>query len=133
MAASDYVIAMTSIADTDEGFVRLAEALKIIDRSLETDDAFFHVPSLILPEAAVKQDRALRGASVFCPFDNASGKVSAEYIYAYPPGIPFVTPGERISAAMVQSMKGLLKSHVDLHSTFQRMPKEIRIIVDFNG
>ncbi|MEE0776825.1 MAG: aminotransferase class I/II-fold pyridoxal phosphate-dependent enzyme [Bacillota bacterium] len=133
MAASDYVIAMTSIADTDEGFVRLVEALKIIDRSLESDDTSFHVPSLILPAAAVTLDRALRGASVFCPFDNALGKVSAEYIYAYPPGIPFVTPGERISAAVVRSMKGLLKSHVELHSTSRRMPKEIRIIVDFNG
>lgn len=33
MASADYIIAMTSIYDTDEGFSRLINALKDIDKN----------------------------------------------------------------------------------------------------
>lgn len=43
MAAADYVIALTSIMDSDEGFVRLADALADIDNELEfADDSKAH-------------------------------------------------------------------------------------------
>ena len=37
MAAGNYIIAMTSLADTQEGFARLVAALREIDRRLETE------------------------------------------------------------------------------------------------
>lgn len=37
--------------------------------------------------------------------DHCVGKVSKEFIYLYPPGIPLVAPGERISHEMLAYVK----------------------------
>ena len=37
--------------------------------------------------------------------EEASGSVSCEYVYAYPPGIPVIVPGERISEDIVKFIK----------------------------
>ena len=36
------------------------------------------------------------------PLAMAAGRICGEYIYLYPPGIPLVVPGERISADMLE-------------------------------
>ena len=33
---------------------------------------------------------------------DCAGRISGEYVYLYPPGIPLVVPGERISADMLE-------------------------------
>ena len=35
---------------------------------------------------------------------NAVGRVSREYVYLYPPGIPILVPGERIDAGFVSDV-----------------------------
>ena len=41
---------------------------------------------------------AFLGAQEVIPFDAAAGRIAAEGLAAYPPGIPNVLPGERLSA-----------------------------------
>ena len=35
-----------------------------------------------------------------CPITDAAGEIAADFLWAYPPGIPLVTPGEVIPAAL---------------------------------
>lgn len=49
-----------------------------------------------LPEAVLSPREALRANSVRVPVSDSEGRVSADYAWAYPPGIPMVVPGERI-------------------------------------
>ena len=102
MATPDYVLAYTTVCDTDEGFIRLAKALKEID-------------SVVNSSAAVKADYLIKTVpkQIFIPYEKykyktkrllleeAVGKVAMETIMVYPPGIPCVAPGEVISREII--------------------------------
>lgn len=106
MAAGTYVIAMTSIGDTEDGMKRLIGALKEIDNRLvsridNTKEGHFVITepeqvytssmmSKILGDGSRQHTQAM-------PFTKCAGNVSVEYAYIYPPGIPLIVPGERIS------------------------------------
>lgn len=105
MAGGDYVIAMTSVADTKEAFEALYQALSVIDSQiteLETDTkiSYSHIPEQRIGIAEAKDsDYSL------VSFMEAAGRVSGDYVYVYPPGIPIVTPGEVISRELVKDIQ----------------------------
>lgn len=100
MASLDYCLAMTSIMDTQEGFDRLCKALHEIDAMLSYKKEASNVEFKNLYTDMVAQmtilDTGEKKKEWMRPED-AIGKVSGEYIYLYPPGIPLVTPGELIT------------------------------------
>jgi arginine decarboxylase len=53
------------------------------------------------PQQVMVPREALFGATIVVPFIKAAEHISAEIITFYPPGIPVLCPGERISQAMV--------------------------------
>ena len=110
MAAVSYVLAMTTVGDTKEGLERLADALFEIDAELEKENrgnceagATFSFPreeqNLSLPvlEQVYVSSEHGQGACFSMKYKESAGYVSAEYAYLYPPGIPVIVPGERIS------------------------------------
>lgn len=113
MAAKSYIIAMTSVGDVQEGFDRLERALFEIDGKLEarrsgmksqgTGSATGGLPRpeqvCTSAQADNRQEKAVAAA-----WEECEEKVSAEYAYVYPPGIPMIVPGERISKEAVQKL-----------------------------
>ncbi len=99
MVSSDYVLAMTSVGDDIEGYRRLADALRQIDRELINENHETSMDRQALPVVikGLSIYEALRRQKVMCPLDESVGSLAADYIYLYPPGIPLVTPGEVIS------------------------------------
>ncbi len=63
------------------------------------------------------------------PLEACEGLVSMEYAYLYPPGIPLIVPGERVSHG---SLQVLLKSRRQGFS-LEGMEKEGSIRVWING
>ena len=114
MAASDYVIAMTGKGDTADTFHALARALCKADRMIQTSPSAAVRPALQLPRRLCSAQEAVFGAREKCPLDKAAGRVSAGYVWAYPPGIPLLVPGEEIDAALLSVFKGLQESGVSL-------------------
>lgn len=115
MASSGYAVAMTSLCDTDEGFGRLEKALTEIDSSLlksETSRRFSPLPEKC--EAVLKISEALSAKAKTLPLKEAVGKISGEFIYAYPPGIPIVAPGERFTDSVLLSIDELLSCGVSV-------------------
>lgn len=96
LAAPAYVLAMTGMGDTPKTMHRLASALLDIDRSCSP--AFLPRPSLCpsCPELALLPERAMEQEFELIPLGAAAGRISAEYVWAYPPGVPLIIPGERI-------------------------------------
>ncbi len=129
MALGDYALGMTSIFDRKVGFDRLGRALLEIDESLtlspEEKGATFplHYP---IVEMSVSQAEAAEGRMV--PLESGIGAVSQEYVYAYPPGIPLLTPGERISAEILDIFADLICRGVALKSTYGHMPQKIQVV-----
>lgn len=113
MASSCYAIAMTSICDSDEGFERLKEALTEIDSLLSKSENTRHFSPLPeKTETVIKISEALSASSKAVPISEANGKISGEFIYAYPPGIPIIAPGERFTHKVLRSIDELLSCGV---------------------
>jgi len=139
MAAGDYVIAMTSIGDTEEGFERFITALKEIDKKIEPlhppgDNSNPHhslyfpgnnVPIVIdnqVVPAPMSISEADGASKRIVQLEDSIDLISGEYIYLYPPGIPIVVPGEIITKDIITyiqqckdnglSIQGLQDYHV---------------------
>ena len=122
MAAPEHVIAMTSLMDTKEGLERLKTALLEIDEELwsrrdwskeeakerrEAKESWEPADGKFLWEetAAMTILEAVSGPVEQIPFLEAAGRVSAEFVYLYPPGIPILVPGERITGKIVERVR----------------------------
>ena len=104
MVNAEYILAMTSICDTQEGFDRLADALLEIDKKLVKKEfgksAVLSVPA----QAAMTLKTAVGAEREKCVRSDWEGKISGEYIYLYPPGSPILTPGEIISKEIYEQI-----------------------------
>ena len=99
-AYPDYIICMTSICDTEKGFERLALALTEIDSQIKAADKV-QSPAFPKTKAQMPVYEALRGKSERIPISQLCGRISAEYLWAYPPGIPIIAPGEIITKELI--------------------------------
>ncbi|MGL6200188.1 MAG: aminotransferase class I/II-fold pyridoxal phosphate-dependent enzyme [Lachnospiraceae bacterium] len=108
MAAGSYALALTSIADTKAGFDRLAHALKEIDATLNCGaqsvklNRLPHLDKLYTEAEAQNFPQAAR---VSLPWEQSVGYSALERAYLYPPGIPLIVPGERITAPAVSILQ----------------------------
>ena len=66
-------------------------------------------------EMAVPPREAFLGVAQELRVDDAVGRISCESIASYPPGIPALLPGERISTETVAYLRELLASGGRLH------------------
>jgi lysine decarboxylase len=99
MARGQDLLFMTSVADTDEGFERLVGAVRGIEKHLVPTEKY--VPPACfsaLPEIAVSPREAMLAQHETVPAEQAVGRISAELVVEYPPGIPLLVPGERVTA-----------------------------------
>ena len=99
MASESYVLGIVTLCDTKEGFERLATALLEIDKELESSEMVKNiVKELIEAEDVVyslSEIRRMEKEQILLQV--AEGKVIAGYVNLYPPGIPLLVPGERIT------------------------------------
>ena len=103
---------MTSVCDTEEGWSRLSAALSEIDKVLAAggrgsgarpgvggrNRPWRREPAAVrmsLHEAADCPSRRVRAAE-------SAGEISAEFAFLYPPGIPFLAPGEEITEEILE-------------------------------
>lgn len=121
MESSHYVTALTSMMDTEEGFLRLWDALKTIDESLgakkrgEKADWISSMDVLYQPkEKQMEIEAAFECDTKVLPVEAAGGAVSCEFVYLYPPGIPFLVPGEVITEDVMQAVQTFLQEGFDL-------------------
>ncbi len=127
MAASDYVIAMTSLADTDQGFERLARALCEIDIRIEANQSAY-TPTLPQLHAVYAPWQVADLPRISVPTALTDGYVAAEYVWAYPPGIPLVVPGEMLTNEIIEAFGALQQSGTELHSTSGGMPETLYVV-----
>lgn len=118
MCAGGYVLAMTGIMDSREGFDRLARALIEFDSAEESvekteDDKKV---SYIYPqtESMMTISEAVLRDNYRVKLQDASGMESADFIFSYPPGIPIVAPGEIISDEIIEAVCRMERDGVEL-------------------
>lgn len=121
MSAPDYVILMTMLTDTEEGFLRLEAALSEINDELECSSLVWERTTSAYPSAFVPLElvmlplEAAEAPVIQVPFFESVGKISAETVYVYPPGCPFLMPGEKISEELLEIVRYYRTSGMELY------------------
>lgn len=134
MCTGEYVTALCSLMDSGAGFERLLEALFSIDATVqhvekEKNDVISGIYSkkeqiLSITEATERQVFSVG-------IEQSAGKISAEYVYLYPPGIPILVPGERIDEAFVKDAKRLKAQGLTLEGMKDFTGTSIEVLMGF--
>lgn len=123
MACDSYLILMTSLMDTEDGFSRLYEALCRLDelaggesgteekvndeKPAETGQTWDEPARTWLTgiRKRMKISDAWGRGLRHIPLKDAAGAVSGGFITVYPPGVPMIVPGELISEEAVELIR----------------------------
>lgn len=129
MAGGSYVIAMTSIADSKEAFEALYQAMETIDNRLiylpiTADTTVYKM----LPDYGMGIDKALDRAHENVLVSEAEGRISGEFIYVYPPGIPIIAPGEVVSKDIIREIKKSIEKGLNIKGVVQGEENYLSVI-----
>ena len=113
MASEYYVIAIVTPLDKINDLQILLRALYRIDKKFPE----YKIPDCDGAPLPKRGDEC--GEGEFCPLDEACGRISKEYVWAYPPGIPILAPGDVIDEGVIK----YLKSKKNLKSTKGKYPQ----------
>ena len=101
MCSAKYVVAMTGMGDSDENMQKFADAILEIDKTLKPHN---NSEISIYPqkfESVMTAFDAEKYDERETDFKTAENEISAEYVFAYPPGIPILAPGEKITDEII--------------------------------
>ena len=59
--------------------------------------------------------QAMEAQAQFCLLEESIGKISAEFVYLYPPGIPIIVPGEQITGLFVRNVRRCREQGLNLY------------------
>jgi len=134
MGLSDHrrIEATLSIADDDQTAARLVSALRALtehaaDLPRAKPVALPGMGELELEPAMLPRD-AFFAATETVPADKAAGRISAEQITPYPPGIPVIIPGERITAELLDYLRSGLAAGMQLPDPADPSLGTIRVV-----
>jgi lysine decarboxylase len=92
-------------------------------------------PAIARPPAALEHQTvvpirdAFLGAGEAVPVDQAVGRISCESIAGYPPGVPALLPGERVTAEVIGYLRELTAAGARLHGAADPSFATIRVLV----
>jgi arginine/lysine/ornithine decarboxylase len=134
MDSLSYITALTSVGDTREGFERLCHALSEID--LELLALGIQRKALVYPDPCIQMEQimtiseAMDAETEVCPLMESERRISAEFAYFYPPGIPVMTPGERITGQVLDNVRRCRKQGFHLQGLQDYTNQSILTVVE---
>ncbi|RKM57781.1 aminotransferase class I/II-fold pyridoxal phosphate-dependent enzyme [Butyrivibrio sp. XB500-5] len=152
MAGTRTALAIITGSDTKEGIERLIKALKNIDKKIEeakksnidgkSGNLFenSNIAEIVrirdIPPYKMKLSKAWDAKSEVVSIDKACGRISAEFINLYPPGIPIIVPGEVLTEEIVSEIKNCNDKNLNLQGIINIDKKQgaeigVKVIVDF--
>ncbi|MGN0159562.1 MAG: aminotransferase class I/II-fold pyridoxal phosphate-dependent enzyme [Brotaphodocola sp.] len=91
------ILAYLSMGDRPQELERLVSALAEIRRRYQTDPSGLLSQEYIAPEVAASPQEAFYANKKSVPIEESEGFICSEFVMCYPPGIPILAPGERIT------------------------------------
>ncbi len=95
------ILAYLSIGDRMQELERLVSALAEIKRRYKKDPDGLLSQEYIDPEVVCSPQEAFYSQKKSIPINESSGFVCSEFVMCYPPGIPILAPGERITKDII--------------------------------
>lgn len=113
MTAPGYVVAMTGMGDTKEMLSYFAACLLKLDKDAEKWESQ-QSTAPVIPQKAMSIKDAKSASFEWIPIEKCVGRVSGGYIFAYPPGVPIITPGEEFSEAIIDVITKYHKTNPEI-------------------
>jgi len=114
MGCFGHFMAITTISDDIDKITELVDAIIEIDKELKENSKTLVQPKLL----NLKQEKTLRQAyyakKEYVDFYDAQGRISAEFVIPYPPGIPVISPGEIITKQALINIENIHKCGVEI-------------------
>jgi arginine decarboxylase len=133
LATHATLVLVLGIAQPIEPLERLAhdfaEAVRVISRQ-GTSPALTRAPAALELGTALSPREAFLGRGETLPVDQAVGRISAESIAGYPPGIPALLPGERITEEVVSYLRELTAAGARLHGAADPSFATVRVLLE---
>ncbi len=99
------VLAIISVGDRELEIERLLGALSEIQRRFSKDPMNMLDHEYIDPQVAMTPQQAFYARKRSVQIKDSLGMISAELVMAYPPGIPILAPGERLTAEIIDYIR----------------------------
>lgn len=99
------ILAYLSVGDKTKNVERLISALEDIGRLYKRDKAGLLETEYISPEVVLSPQEAFYAEQASQPLEQCVGEVCTEFVMCYPPGIPVLAPGERITQPIVEYIR----------------------------
>ncbi len=134
------VVALVSIGTTQDHIDQLVLAVSELGREDRPIDIYaptgvlesrlkkktYNLPPI--PEGVVTPREAFLSDHVEVPFKQSAGRICAEVITPYPPGIPIVCPGERLTEEIIAYLRLELKAGVHIQGPVDPKLRTIRVL-----
>lgn len=134
LAEEKVVLAILTAANTTKDTQRLLHALHALatdtpttvsaDTDVQTDAVLPALPPAVLPPR-----QAWFAKKAVLPWKNARGHISAEAVIPYPPGIPVLCPGEKITDDIWQHIEHLRQQGCHFHGPQDLSLDNIQVIL----
>ncbi len=95
------ILAMITAGDRAFEIERLISALSEIKRLYGKDKVGLLTHEYIDPEVVLTPQKAFYSDKKSLPLKECAGHISGEFVMCYPPGIPILAPGERITGEII--------------------------------
>jgi len=91
------ILAYISVGDRHLDLERLVAALAEIKRRYAKNKNRIYIHEYINPQVVLTPQKAFYAPKQKMPIAESAGYISSEFVMCYPPGIPILAPGERIT------------------------------------
>lgn len=124
------IVVLVTPAHQSQDLERLVGALARLPRR----EGPARIPSLAetfpIPEQAMTPREAFYGSTCVIPIGQAPGRICAEFLTPYPPGIPLLCPGEVFCAAHVDHLNRALAAGIPWEGPADPTLQTVRVVVD---
>ena len=122
------ILAYISIGDRIQDIERLVGALADIKRLYSRDGKDLIAGEYIQPELVLSPQEAFYSERRSLTLDESVGQVCGEFVMCYPPGIPILAPGERITQGLVDYIQFAKERGCSLQGTEDPEVNHINVI-----
>jgi len=99
------ILAYVSVGDNHKNMERLIGALSEVRRIYKRDKNTLMKHEYINPTVMMAPQKAFYAEKKSVPLSEAIGEICCEFVMCYPPGIPILAPGERVTGEIVDYIR----------------------------
>jgi arginine/lysine/ornithine decarboxylase len=124
------VLCLVTPGDTQETIEKLLAAMRDLSHHYYHPDQCqnVHIRLPDIPELVISPRDAFYSDTVPVPLEQAAGRIIAEFIMVYPPGIPILLPGERITQENIEYIQEHIRAGLPVLGTEDPDIRMVRVI-----